>query len=104
MAIMAEKIEKMVCVAGMMIPESKVEGRMKALANGRRIKSEKDAALAATRNEEKRKLREDGWTEDEISQHFLAQNAETAASHGFIRPARSVKVGKRQWGATMMIH
>lgn len=95
--------EKMVVINGVAVPMSKAEGRLKALATGRRIHNEMTSALAATRNEEIREFREKGWTEDEITQHFLQENAETAASHGFIRPARSVKVGKRQWGPTMMI-
>lgn len=96
--------EKMVVINGMMVPESKAEGRMKALANGRRIRAEKDTALAATRREETEQMHKAGWTDDEIRQHFLTENAEVAASHGFIRPARSFRAGKRQWGPTMMIH
>lgn len=96
--------EKMVVINGVAVPMSKAEGRLRALANGRRIKAEKDASLAATRREETEQMLKAGWTESEITQHFLVQNAETAVSHGFIRPARSVRVGKRQWGPTMMIH
>ncbi|MBQ4400237.1 MAG: hypothetical protein II830_02955 [Alphaproteobacteria bacterium] len=101
---MAQKKEKMVVINGVAVPMSKAEGRLRALANGRRIKAEKDASLAATRRDEIEKMRKAGWSEDEIRQHFLTENAEVAASHGFIRPARSVRAGKRQWGPTMMIH
>ena len=83
--------EKMVLVAGMMVPESKVAGRLNALSNGHRIKSDKDAALAATRRDETEKMRKAGWSEDEIRQHFLAEDAATARSHGFFEPATRIK-------------
>ena len=97
--------EKMVCVAGMMIPESKVEGRMKALANGRRIKSEKDAALAATRREETEQMHKAGWTDDEIRQYFLAREAEEAKAHGFIQPTPRIKrTSELPFGSGVMFH
>ncbi|MBQ8481080.1 MAG: hypothetical protein IJ532_00925 [Alphaproteobacteria bacterium] len=98
------KTEKMVCVAGVMVPESMVEGRLKALANGRRIHNEMVSAITATRQDEIRELRKAGWKDDDINLHLAAQNNEAAASHGFIRPARTIKAGKPQWGPTMMIH
>lgn len=97
--------EKMVCVAGMMIPESKVEGRMSALANGRRIKAEKEAALAATRREEKEKMRKAGWSDDEITQHFLAMENEEARSHGFFEPTPRIKrTSELPYGPAVMFH
>ncbi len=98
------KNEKMVCVSGVMVPESKVAGRLNALANGRRIKSGLNASLKETHQDEVRQLREAGYTDDEIALHFNAQNAEIAASHGFIRPARVFRATKKQWGPTMMFH
>lgn len=96
--------EKMVCVAGVMVPESKVAGRLNALANGRRINKEMTAALNETHQDEVRELREKGWTKDEITQHFLARNAEEAASHGFIRPARAFRAPKVNYGNGLMFH
>lgn len=101
---MKKNNEKMVLVEGKWIAESKAEGRRAAIANGHRIHKAMTAALSETRRDEVRELREKGWTEDEITQHFLAQNAEVAASHGFIRPARVFRATKKQWGPTMMFH
>ena len=101
---MKQKKEKMVLVAGVMVPESKVAGRLNALANGCRIHNEMTSALKETRQDEVRQMREAGWKEDEITQHFLAQNAEMAASHGFIRPARVYRVPKRNYGNGLMFH
>ena len=101
---MAQKKEKMVLVEGVWVIESKAAGRRAAKAEEKRRYAATAAALAQTHQKDVEKLRSEGCTESEITQHFLAENAEVAASHGFIRPARSVKVGKRQWGPTMMIH
>ena len=101
---MKQKKEKMVLVAGVMVPESKVAGRLNALANGRRIHNEMTSALKETRQDEVRQMREAGWTEDEITQHFLQENAETAASHGFIRPARVFRAPKVNFGPGVMFH
>lgn len=99
---MEKNSEKMVMVCGMIIPESKVEGRRAALAHGRRIQATMQASLRETRQDEIRQLREAGWKEDEITLHLNAASAETAVSHGFIQPARVVRECKRQWGPTMM--
>lgn len=97
--------EKMVCVAGMMVPESKAEGRMKALANGRRIRAEKDTALAATRREETEQMRKTGWTESEITQHFLSREAEEAKARGFIYPSPRIKrTSELPFGPGVMFH
>lgn len=98
------KNEKMVLVEGKWIAESKAEGRRAAIANGRRINIEMKAALSETRRDEVRELREKGWSEDEISQHFLARNAEEATSHGFIRPARAFRAPKVNYGPSLMFH
>lgn len=92
--------EKMVLVEGKWIAESKAEGRRAAIANARRIKSE----LKEAHQDEVRQLREAGYTDDEIVLHLNAQNAEAAASHGFIRPARVFRETKKQWGPVMMFH
>ncbi len=102
--IMKQKKEKMVLVAGVMVPESKVAGRLNALANGCRIHNEMTSALKETRQDEVRQMREAGWKEDEITQHFLQENAETAASHGFIRPARVFRAPKVNFGPGVMFH
>lgn len=101
---MKKNNEKMVLVEGKWIAESKAEGRRAAIANGRRIKSDLNASLKETHQDEVRQLREAGYTDDEIALHFNAQNAEAAASHGFIRPARVFRETKKQWGPTMMFH
>lgn len=101
---MKKNNEKMVLVEGKWIAESKAEGRRVAIANGRRIKSDLNASLKETHQDEVRQLREAGYTDDEIALHFNAQNAEAAASHGFIRPARVFRETKKQWGPTMMFH
>jgi len=49
-------------------------------------------------------MREAGWTKDEITQHFLQENAETASSHGFIRPARAFRAPKVNYGSGVMFH
>jgi len=97
-----KKNEKMICVAGVMVPESKVEGRRAALAHGRRIQADMQASLKETRQEEIRQLREAGWKEDEITLLLNAASAEAAVSHGFIKPTRVIREIKRQWGPTMM--
>ena len=102
---MKKNSEKMVCVAGMMVPESKVAGRLQALANGRRIKSEKDAALAATRQEEIEQMHKAGWTDDEIRQHFLEREAEEAKAHGFINVTPRIKrTSELPFGSGIMFH
>lgn len=101
---MAQKKEKMVLVEGMWIAESKAAGRRAAKAEEKRRYAATAAALAKTHQKDVEKLRREGCTESEITQHFLTENAEVAASHGFIRPARSVRAGKRQWGSGLMFH
>ena len=101
---MANKNEKMVMVCGMLVPESKVEGRLMALAHGREINQAMNNSLRETRRNEVRQLREDGWKEDEITQKFLQENAEFSASHGFIRPARVYRAPKRNYGNGLMFH
>ena len=94
--------EKMVVINGVAVPMSKAEGRLRALANGRRIKAGMQMSLKQTRQDEIRQLREAGWQEDEITLHLNAASAETAVSHGFIQPTRVVREVKKQWGPTMM--
>lgn len=96
------KNEKMVCIAGMLVPASKVEGRRAALAHGREINQAMNDSLKETRRDEVRQLREAGWREDEITLHMNASMAEEAVSHGFIKPTRVIREVKRQWGPTMM--
>ena len=101
---MANKNEKMVMVCGMLVPESKVEGRLAALAKGQKINKAMNDSLKEPRREEVRELREAGWKEDEITQKFLLENAEAAASHGFIRPARVYRAPKKNYGNGLMFH
>lgn len=97
--------EKMVVINGVAVPASKAEGRMKALANGRRIRAEKDAALAATRREEKRELRENGWTDSEITQKFLVEETEMARARGFIQTTSRIKrTSELPFGSGLMFH
>ena len=101
---MKKNNEKMVLVEGMWIAESKAEGRRAALANGRRINQEMTTSIRETRRDEVRQMRENGWTEDEITQHFLQENAEVASSHGFIRTARAFRAPKVNYGPGVMFH
>lgn len=80
------------------------EGRKAALEFGRAIAEKKNASIAASHNEEKAELVKAGWSNDDIALHFAAQNAEYAANHGFIQPARSIRVNKPQYGPGMMFH
>lgn len=98
--------EKMVVINGVSVPMSKAEGRIKALANGRRIKDEKDASLAATRREETEQMRKAGWADSEITQYFLSRENEEARSHGFIQPTpRTYRAPKVPFvGGGVMFH
>jgi hypothetical protein len=97
--------EKMVCVAGVYVTADKVEGRLQALANGRRIAAAKNASLNETRKDEIRELKDAGWTDAEITQKFLLEEAETAKSHGFIHPTpRTYRAPKVPFGGGVMFH
>lgn len=98
------KSEKMVLVEGVWVPESRAAGRRAAKAEEKRRYAATAAALAQTHREDVERLRRDGCSESEITQYFLAEDAATAESHGFIHPARSIKAGKRQWGSGLMFH
>ena len=54
---------KMVMVAGMLIPESKVEGRLKALAQARNLKKQ----LLQDQEEENRRLKDKGFSPEDIA-------------------------------------
>ena len=54
---------KLVWCAGIQVPESKVEGRLRALAHGRELKS----ILKADQAEEDKQLKEKGYTMPEIA-------------------------------------
>lgn len=54
---------KMVCINGMLIPESKVAGRLKALAKGRELKS----MLAEDQAKEDKELADKGYSPSDIA-------------------------------------
>ena len=96
--------EKMVCVKGFKVVESKVEGRLKALAFGRRIKEELQDALNRTRQDEADKLREAGFSASDITMHFYAQDTEAAINRGFIYPTRVSRTPRTPYGEGILFH
>lgn len=82
----------MVNVAGMMVPQEKVQARLAALARGRRIHQELIEAQAEARAEETEKLLECGYTQVEINNLFSARRIQDLESRGFGISKRVVRV------------
>lgn len=82
----------MVWVAGMQVPESKVQARLEALARGRRIHQEFLEAQAEARAEETRDLLEKGYTQVEINNLFRQRHIEDLEARGFGVSKRVVRI------------
>ena len=97
--------EKMVEVNGKLVPLSK---RMAAVKFGEEIAAKKDASFAESRNRDIKEMKDAGWKPGDINLALNAQEAEVAASHGFIQVISSVhRTMERHvtpYGPGMMIH
>ena len=82
------KTEKMVLISGMWVSLSKAEGRMKALANGRRLK----AQLVEDEKQEVENLRKKGHTPEEITSMRHRNRIETMENMGLGQIKRIVRI------------
>ena len=97
--------EKMVLVEGMWIAESKADGRRAAKADERRRHNEMLAALSKTRRDEVRKLKDENWSEADITQKFLREETEAARSRGFIEVTPRIRrTSELPYGEAIMFH
>ena len=87
-----EKKEKMVWVAGMLLPESKVEGRLASLKATREEKKSIQEQEAARRAEETEELRAAGWSTADINSYFLTQKLNTMENMGLGISKRIIRV------------
>ena len=82
----------MVNVAGMMVPEDKVEARLQALARGRQIHEDMVAAKEAYRAREAEELKKKGYTTVEINNYFRREELEDKIYRGFGVSRRCVRI------------
>ena len=73
------KAVKMVWVAGLLVREDQVQGRLQALARGRNLK----AQLAADQKEEERRLADKGYSPSEITCLRHSNRIRTLENMGF---------------------
>ena len=84
--------EKMVNVAGLFVPESKVQARLDALAHGRKIHEEMLQVQRELRAEETRDLLEKGYSQVEINNLMRQRHLEDFEARGFGVSKRVVRV------------
>ena len=89
---------KLVKIGNMLVPESKVEGRLKALAKGREIK----AQLEADQAKEDQKLAEEGYSQTDINclRHANRIARLEAQGHGTIKRCRIGSPKRSRQGTT----
>lgn len=79
------KSVKMVMISGMLVPESKVEGRLRALAHGRNLK----AQLAEDQKKADKRLADDGFSPEDIACLRHANRIKTLENMGFGQSRRA---------------
>ncbi|MBR6356213.1 MAG: hypothetical protein IKR92_05105 [Alphaproteobacteria bacterium] len=79
---------KMVMISGMLVPESKVEGRLRALAHGRNLK----AQLAEDQKKADKRLADDGFSPEDIACLRHANRIKTMEAMGLGKSTRIKRI------------
>ena len=79
---------KMVMISGMLVPESKVEGRLRALAHGRNLK----AQLAEDQKKADKRLADEGFSPEDIACLRHANRIKTMEAMGLGKSTRIKRI------------
>ena len=79
---------KMVMISGMLVPESKVQGRLQALARGRALKEQ----LAEDQKKADKRLADDGFSPEDIACLRHANRIKTMEAMGLGKSTRIKRI------------